>query len=215
METLKRNWIGFLFALIVFLSMWNCNNNLNKDLKRQKDNVVALNKENVTYRTKNGDLVISVNTLQYDKKQLIDLVFSKDEKLNEMRKKFSSVKTIIKYNTETKFDTILVSYKDSIPCNFNKTDSIKTKWYKFNYNSNQKGVVINDFTTYDSIKHVFGTKRKWLFGKETQTMDLSHSNPNVKDYNIQQIEVPENKSFVEKYYIKEILSFALGVWIAK
>lgn len=215
METIKKNWLGFSIALIILLWAFSCNNSLRNELSMQKRNVISLNKENVSYRTKNGDLVNSVNTLQYDKTQLNDLILSNDKKLQEISDRFSKIQHLTKYITNTKFDTIKITYKDSIPFVFKKKDSIKEKWYSFKYMSDQKGLSIKDLIIPDSISIVSGIKRNWFLGKETQTIDISHSNPNIQSLNIQHIQVPKNKSFVEKYFVKELLSFALGVYIAK
>jgi len=214
-EILIRNWFGFVIALMILSLMTNCNSRLINQLEIQKDNITSLQKETATYRLKNGQLVSSVNTLQFDKRQLNDLVLSKDQQMKEIAKRFSQIKTITKEITVTKFDTIQIRYAEPVPCVFQKTDTIKKKWYSFAYESNQAGIVIKDFKTSDSLIHVGGTKRKWLFGKTTATMDITHANPHVETKAVEHYEVPVEKTFVEKYWIKEIVSFVLGVLIAK
>jgi len=47
----------------------------------------------------------------------------KDKKIKELTDKFSKIKSVTKYVTTTKFDTIKLTYKDSIPCNFERIGS--------------------------------------------------------------------------------------------
>lgn len=212
---LKQNRLGFSIALIVIFLMQGCNKRLKDELSIQKNNVTALEKEKALYRIKNGQLVTSVTYLEYDKKQLKELVLEKDKTLKEISRQFSNVKTVTKEITTTNIDAINIAYKDSAPCIYERVGEIENKWYSMYYKSNQHGLEIKELVLPDTVKIVTGTKRKWLFGKETQTLDITHSNIYINTEEVQHIEIPKNKSFIERYWIKEIGAFALGFFIAK
>lgn len=205
--TIDRKRIIIMVLLIICILLISqlfakCDNE-----KSQLANVDALNKELTTYQLKNGQLVTSVDNLVYTNDQLKNSIIMKDKKVKELTKKFSNVKTVTKFVTNTKFDTIRLIYKDSVPCNFEKTDSILKEWYHIAYNSNQKGITITELSIPDSVIVVSGEKRKWFWGKKTSVTDITHSNPFVQTEQTQHVEV---KAPV-KWYDSSILKIAIGV----
>lgn len=174
--------------------------------KVQLANIDALNKELTTYELKSGQLVTSVDNLVYTNKQLKNSIIMKDKKVKELTDKFSNIKVVTKYVTNTKFDTITLAYKDSVPCNFEKTDSVLKEWYHIAYKSNQKGITITELSIPDSVIVVSGEKRKWFWGKKTSVTDITHSNPFIQTEQIQRIEVKEPT----KWYDSSIFKIAIG-----
>lgn len=174
--------------------------------KLQLANVKALNSQSKFYKLKNGQLVTSVESLSYTNSQLKNSIVMKDKKVKELTNKFSKVKSVTKYVTNTKFDTIKLTYKDSIPCNFEKVGSDFKEWYHIAYKSNQKGVEITELSIPDSIIIVTGDKRKWFLGKRTSTLDITHANPFVETESIQHIEVKEKN----KWYNSTIFKIGVG-----
>jgi len=130
-------------------------------------------------------------------------------------KKFNKIKTITKYRDRIKIDTIKITYKDSIPCDFLRTGEIKAKEYSFTYESNNKGLEVANFDIQDSLIIVTGTKRKWFWGKETNSIDVSHSNKLIKSEGIRHVEVKEKKKFYDTTLFKVTVGFAFGVAIAR
>ena len=181
----------------------------------QMANVDALNSQLTTYKLKNGQLVSSAKTLSYTNAQLKNSLLGKDKKLKEVMDKFSKVKSVTKYVTTTKLDTITITYTDSIPCIFNKDDAIFHEWYSLGYNSNQKGITITELYIPDSVAIVTGTKRKWFLGKQTQTIDITHTNPFVETEAVQHIEVVAKPKWYETTLFKVGLGFLGGFLLAK
>lgn len=130
-------------------------------------------------------------------------------------KKFVKIKTVTKYVDRVVIDTMHVRYKDSIPCVFDRSGELKTKEYSFIYKSNQNGFTVNNFDIKDSLTIVTGTKRKWLLGKQTNTIDIYHSNKYVKSDSIQYFEVVQKKKFYETTLFKVGIGFIAGVAIMK
>lgn len=175
--------------------------------KVQLVNIDALNSEATTYRLKNGQLVTSVENLVYTKEQLKKSIIMKDKKVKELTDKFSNIKSVTKFVTNTKFDTIKLVYQDSVPCNFEKVGSDLKQWYHIAYKSNQKGVEITELSIPDSVIVATGEKRKWFWGKRTSVTDITHANPFVETESIQHIEVVQPT----KWYDSTIFKIGVGI----
>jgi hypothetical protein len=183
--------------------------------KLQLANVKALNSQSKVYKLKNGQLVTSVEVLSYDNAQLKNSILLKDKKIKELVDKFNKVKSITRYITVTKFDTIELRYKDTVPCVFERKDSVLKEWYHIAYKSNQKGIEITELSIPDSVMVVTGFKRKWFLGKQTQTADISHANPFVETNQIQHIEVITPKKWYDTNLFKIGIGFIGGVLITR
>jgi hypothetical protein len=129
--------------------------------------------------------------------------------------KFAKVQSVTKFVTTTKIDTIAITYTDSIPCIFNKDGAIFHDWYSLGYKSNQKGITITELYIPDSVAIVTGTKRKWFLGKQTQTIDITHTNPFVETEAVQHIEVVAKPKWYETTIFKVGLGFLGGFLLAK
>lgn len=207
MEVLKSfDWfkIGLVIGIILL------SNALFKKCESEKlqlANVDALNSEAVTYKLRNGQLATSQKALVYSNSQLNDLVISKDKAISEISSKFSKVKTITKVITETKLDTIRLIYKDTIPCVFKRKGELITNEYHIDYTSTQKEFTIDYLSIPDSLTIVTGLKRKWFLGKETQTIDVIHSNKYINNGKLNYYEVVQPK----KWYQTTLFKVGVGV----
>ena len=213
MIDLKKIWIFILsvVCLVLFSALFSkCENE-----KIQLSNVKALNSKITAYKLKNGQLVLSTETLQYTNKQLKDNLISKDSKLKELTNKFSNVKSVTKYVTHTIVDSILVRYKDSVPCVFERIGDIYDKDYSLQYKSNQKEITIMELDIPDSVIVVTGQKRKWFLAKETTTLDMTHSNKFVQTDYVQHVEVVIPKKWYDTTLFKFGIGFILGKVILK
>lgn len=130
-------------------------------------------------------------------------------------KKFTEIKTVTRYVDRIKIDTITIRYKDTVPCVFERSGAIKEKEYSLTYQSNQNGLNLSNLEIKDSLLVVTGTKRKWFLGKETNTIDISHSNKYIKSDSILHIEVVKKKKFHETTLFKFGIGFILGVAVSK
>ncbi len=197
---IARNWAMLLITLGAI--SYSFSSYVNE--QKYKENIKALNSQVITYKLKNGQLVSSAQSLKLDKDELNLMLTQKDK---ELASKFSKVETVTKIEEKIKFDTIKIVYKDTIPCNFKKTGAIVKKDYSLNYISTQKGVKIANISMTDSITIVTGTKRNWWLGKETNTIDVSHTNELVKVNEIKHIDTQPKK----KWYDTDVFKFSLGV----
>jgi hypothetical protein len=201
--------IGALILIIASMLFSKCENE-----KTAAATIDALQSENTTYKLKNGQLVTSQKTAILTEKQLKDQLKKNKTEL-ELAKKFVQVKTFTKYVTNTEIDTIAIVYKDSIPCKFERIGSVFTDEYNLAYKSNQKGITITEMAIPDSVLIATGYKRKWLLGKKTLTMDITHSNKFVMTDQVQHYEVKEKKKFWQTDLFKFGAGLILGVAITK
>lgn len=130
-------------------------------------------------------------------------------------KKFTEIKTVTRYVDRIKIDTITIRYKDTIPCVFERSGAINEKEYSLTYQSNQNGLQLYNMRIEDSLLIVTGTKRKWFLGKETNTIDISHTNKYISSDQVQHIEVVPKKPFYDSTLFKFGVGFILGVAVTK
>ena len=148
-------------------------------------------------------------------------VTTKKEALQELKapdtivKKFTEIKTVTRYVDRIKIDTITIRYKDTIPCVFERSGAINEKEYSLTYQSNQNGLQLRNMRIEDSLLIVTGTKRKWFLGRETNTIDISHTNKYISSDQIQHIEVVQKKPFYDSTLFKFGVGFILGVAVTK
>lgn len=204
---LKQNWYWIGIVIVLFSMLFSqCSNE-----KIHDSNIDALNSKITTYKLKNGQLVSTVKSLTYSKSELKELVLAKDKKLKQLSDKFVKPKVVIQTVIETKIDSIMIPYDVPVPYKFTREGSIVNIDYSFKYKSNELGVSINDFElSKDTLNAVLGVKRKWLLGKETSTLDITHSNKNVQETSVLVIEVKEKNKFYETNLFKFGAGFVLG-----
>ena len=130
-------------------------------------------------------------------------------------KKFHEIKTITQVEQKLRIDTVKILFKDSIPCVFNRSGEVKTEYYTLGYELNNKALKVTNLTAQDSITIVTGTSRKWFLGKETNTIDVSHSNKLFYNSEVKHVEVKPAKAFYDTTLFKFGIGFIAGVAIVK
>jgi competence protein ComGC len=213
--TINKNRIYISVLLVVCLILLSQLFQKCESEKVQLANVEALNSQTKVYKLKNGQLVTSVENLSYTNSQLKNSILMKDKKVKELVNKFSNVKSVTKYVTNTKLDTIKLVYQDSVPCNFERVGSDLKEWYHIAYKSNQKGVEITELSITDSVIVVTGDKRKWFWGKRTSVTDITHANPFVETESIQHIEVVQPAKWYDSTILKIGIGFIGGILLIK
>lgn len=163
----------------------------------------------------NNDLIDSKDTPEYKtvttKKEAIQSASIPDT----IVKKFTEIKTVTRYVDQIKIDTITIRYKDTVPCVFEHSGAINEKEYSLTYQSNQNGLNVYNMQLHDSLLIVTGTKRKWFLGKETNTIDISHTNKYISSDQVQHIEIVPKKKFYDTTLFKFGFGFVLGVAVTK
>lgn len=213
--TINRNRIYIAVLMVICLILLSQLFQKCESEKVQLANVEALNSQTKVYKLKNGQLVTSVENLSYTNSQLKNSLLMKDKKVKELVNKFSNIKSVTKYVTNTKFDTIKLTYQDSVPCNFERIGSDLKEWYHIAYKSNQKGVEITELSIPDSVIVATGDKRKWFWGKRTSVTDITHANPFVETESIQHIEIVQPTKWYDSTILKIGVGFIGGIFLMK
>ncbi|MXN91308.1 hypothetical protein GR160_08710 [Flavobacterium sp. Sd200] len=201
----------FILIIVLLLSVNKCNG-IQKELKA---NAITLT-DTVTYLTNAlGTKTATVSALQLEKSELKKLIMSKDAEVKALAQSFSKIKAITKYSEVIKYDTITVFFKDSLPCSFNRTGNIKTKWYAFSYKASQKSFIIDSLTMPNQAIIITGFKRKWFLGNEVLTTQVTHSNPYITVTGITSVEVALPQPWYKKWYVWLAGGITGGLLISK
>lgn len=198
-----------VLAVLLFLSVqkcsyWKGNSAVNLD---------ALTDTVKHYKNALGTQTVSIKTLQLTEKQLKEIIIKKDDTLKALASEFAKVKSVVKYKTVTRIDTVKVEYTEMIPCEFERSGNKVHKWYSFNYFSNENGIIIDSLTIPNTTAVITGVKRKWFLGKQTITTDITNSNPYIKVTDIKSAEIDIPEAWYKKWYFWLVKGFILGVII--
>lgn len=184
-----KKQFGYILAAImaVFLITGKCSRDkLERENGRMSKNVKAI-QDTITYKNnKIGTITASKKAFEVTVKELRKQNWVKDEKLVTLTKEFNKLQSAIKITQEVEIKEIPIVYRDSVPCDFKRQDSISTKNYRFDYLSTQKGVLISNLSIPNEQYIITGYKSKGFFSKESElTVDVTNSNEVVKTKNIE------------------------------
>jgi len=178
-------------------------------------NTSALTDTVTYYQNKLGGVTVGKATLQLENSQVKELLLKKDKELAALASEFAKLHYITKYSTVTKYDTIAVAFKDTVPCVFERSGRVAEKWYSFGYRATQKGVTLDSLVIPNTATVLTGTKRKWFLGKEILTTDITNSNPHITVTGITAAEVNLPAPWYKKWYVWGIVGAAGGFFAAK
>jgi len=206
-----KNYTIATLVIVLFLSVYQCTSNK----KLSTSQAIALIDTTNQYKNEIGTITATKKVLQIEKKDLKELVYSKNDTLNTLRKEFSKVKAIVKIKTVTIIDSIPVPFEVRVPCDFERSGKHLDKWLQFDYAVNQNGFNISDFTMKNKQTTITGFKRKWFLGKQTYTTDVTNTNPHIKITEVQTIEVVVPKRFYDTRLFNIGVGFLGGILIMK
>lgn len=197
-----KKQFGYLLAIAMFILWVTGKCSLDKsreDNKVMSQNVKAL-KDTITYKNnKIGTITASKIAFEVSAKELKKQNWIKDEKLVTLAKEFSKLQSATKIKQEVEIVEIPIIYRDSIPCNFERKDSISTKKYRFDYLSNQRGVTISNLSIPNDQYVLTGYKGGGFFsGNGVLTVDVTNTNEAIKTRNIETQVITIPKPFYNK-----------------
>ena len=210
MKNLK-NYVIAALVIALLLTLHQCHQNR----RLATTQIEVLLDTTKQFENRIGSITATKNVLQLEKKQLKELVYSKDDTLNSLRKEFSKVKQIIKTQTITIIDSIPVPFEVRVPCDFERKGTHLDKWLQFDYAVNQSGFQISEFTIPNTQTTITGFKRKWFLGRQTLTTDITHTNPHITTTNVQTIQVVVPKRFYDTRLFNITLGVVGGFLLAK
>jgi hypothetical protein len=164
-------------------------------------NLTALSDSICYYRNRLGTQTASIKIFEVEQSDLKKIILSKDEQLAALSKEFSRINTIVQYEQRITYDTITVTYKDTVPCVFDRSGNISNKWYAFKYKSTNNGFVIDSLTFDNKVTVISGFKRSWLLGRQTLVTDVTNSNPHIAVTGLKSTEVVVRSPWYKKWYV--------------
>lgn len=194
-------WIFLIFGLL-YIQI-----NMIRESNRVQNNNDKLRDSIRTYKLKNDAIVASKSVVEYDLAEAKQRLKTQGKSMDLLSKKFTKIKTVVQIVTVTKIDTMTIAYEVPVPIKFERSGSHITKDYNFDYNSNENGFEISNLSLNDTISIIKGSKRKWLLGKQTNTIDINHSNPYITDIQIDAYDVIDKP----KWYNSKWTYLAAGI----
>lgn len=201
--------ICLLIALLFFAQRCHVNS------KNANSAFIALNDTIAYFKNSLGTQTTSIKTIQLQESQLKKVILDKDKELALLSKQFAHIKTIIKYTQVTKYDTINVTFKDSLPSMFNRHGTVHNSWYYFKYRITNNGFSLDSLTIPNEAIIITGFKRKWLFGKEILVTDVTNTNPYITIKTMQSVHVAVPAPWHKKWYVWLGVGVAGGFLMAK
>jgi len=200
-----------VLAAVLLFSVSKCSQNG----KRADSNLAAATDTVKYFKNKLGAVTASKQTLQLNNAQLKNYLLKKDAELAALALEFAKVHSVAKFNTVTTLPGVPIMYRDTIPCQFERTGEVKDKWYSFTYQSNQNGFRIDSLSIPNTATVITGTKRKWFLGKETLTTDITNTNPYFKVDGIIAAEMDIPAKWFRKWWVWFVAGLAGGLFMMK
>lgn len=211
MKTPIQNLIIAALVIALLFALQKCSS----VQRNSRANALALT-DSIRYFTNAlGTQTASIRTLKTDKNQLEELLLDKDRELQQLSKNFSKVHAVTKYQTVTKYDTIIIAYHDTVPCAFNREGIVQNEWYLLRYRADQKGIAIDALTLPNETTVITGTKRNWFLGRETLLTEVTNTNPYVKVTELKSAEVVLPVPVYKKWYVWLGAGLAGGYLLSK
>lgn len=168
------------------------------------------------YKNKIGTLTATVTATELTNKQLKDLLLKKNDTLKKLASEFNRIRHVTKIKEVIRIDSVKVPFEVEIPCVFERKGFYDTdSHFKFNYALNQTGFSLSDISIPNEQTIITGTKRKWIFGKQTLHTDITNSNPYLQTKEVQTIVVPIEKKWYENQFLWLGVGAVGGVLLTK
>ncbi|RZK79347.1 MAG: hypothetical protein EOO85_03935 [Pedobacter sp.] len=169
-------------TVIILWGIFNCDRKEYYQ-EKYKTNVAALLDSIIYFQNKLNSQTASSKVLTLEKKELLSAILQKDRQVEKLSREFSKLKSIIKYDSHLKLDTIRFKFSDPLTkdsdnlIRVERTGTINTRWYSLGYKINNDSLIIAPLEISNSTTLITGLKRNWFLGKETLMTDITHSNP--------------------------------------
>ena len=209
----KKDVFYIIIIISLILYAFNYLGDKNNEIKRQKENVKALQDSTTYFKNKQGEIVATKLALQLTEKEL------KEEKKNNLElkialKNFKKPIAVIQSKQDVRIDTIYITYKDTIPFVFNRFERVKKDYYTLDLLSTNKGNTISNFKLKENKQTiVIGNKKKSIFKDSELRVDITNSNKLFNQKEIKPIVIVYKKSFYEKPLITIPIGIVLGLII--
>lgn len=168
---------------------------------REATNINALTDTVQHYTNALGRQTATIKTLHLNKNQLKEVILKKDKQLAVLTKGFTNIHNVIQYKTITRYDTVSITYHDTVPCVFKRDGLVEKSWYRFHYTADQKGITLDSLIFPNTATVITGTKRKWFLGKETLYTEVTNTNPHITVTDLKAAEIILPTPVYKKWYV--------------
>ena len=206
-----KNILIFILSIGLLLSFRQCNENKSF----AADQKSALIDSTKTFQNRIGTLTASNKVLQVHKSELKELIYSRDTTINQLRKDLSKVKTIIKTETITRIDTVQIPFEIVVPGKFERIGQHKKKFFSFDYKVNESGLQFSNFSIPNEQISIIGFQRKWFFGKQTLTANVTNTNPYFQTVKTKTVQIVVPKRFYDTRIFNIGVGFVGGFFLLK
>lgn len=136
--------------------------------------------------------------------------------LDDAKLKGKNVQTVTQIVNKISIDTILVAFKDTIPCdNFPPIPfGVDSQYYSIAGLVKKSGIVFTTINFPDSISIITATKPH-LFKKNEFLVSVGHSNPLIKTIGLTNLTVTEQRKWWRSGWIRGLVGFAGGIYVSQ
>lgn len=191
-------WCGL--ALAVALLLCTCEG-WRKDNRRNAANLKASRDSTQHFKNRLGVATASRQALLLDYEQMENLYLDASAENKAMAKEFAKVQSLVKVKAKISLPSVKASFKDSIPCSFDRSGRVAQKWFGLKYNVNPHGLQLDSITIPATARVMTGIKRKWIFGKETVVTDVTFDNPYIHAAEVESAQVVVKTPWYKKWYV--------------
>lgn len=164
------------------------------------------------YKNKLGTVTATVTASELSNKQLKELLLKKNDSLRLLASEFHKIRTITKIKEVIKIDSVNVPFLVEIPCEFERLGKYDTdSHFKFDYVLNQSGFSLSNIEIPNTQTIITGTKRKWIFGKQYLTTDITNTNPYINTTEVQSVVIPIKNEWYNSKWLWLGAGFVGGV----
>lgn len=211
-----KTLIPYITALLLLVAlMHQCGKN-SENVKQYEANIDALTDTVKHFKNALNTQTAGIKTLQFNRKQLQEVIVAKDAELALLTKEFAKLNSVTKFKSKIVFEPIAIAHnKPVLPVSvqdtvgeFKRMGAVFNKWYSLNYGISNDSLVIHPFTAYTETTVVTGIKKKWFLGRETITTEITNSNPYITVTEVKAAQVVLPQPVYKKWYVW------LGVGIA-
>jgi hypothetical protein len=107
-----------------------------------------------------------------------------DSIISALTERYSKLEAIVRSRGGVYVDTLWLFREDTdtLPCaEFEKTDTIKTRYYSFDYRLTKRSMSINNLTFPDTVHTIIGERKSGFLGmKKTLVVEQTHSNKYIQ-----------------------------------
>lgn len=137
-----------------------------------------------------GTKTATITAQQMTIAQLKTTVLEGNASLKEQIKRFAKVTSVTRATAVARIDTVRAKFDQPIVGEFKAADSTTTTtfsrsgtiwqdWFRANYAVDQEQLQLTDLQATISTTTITGFKRKWFWGKQTATTDVTPTDKNV------------------------------------